>query len=162
MANRKFVKTIIIFLFIIFFIFLLKKWMRNSKQNASGVGKFKKSVNSIRYWKKRLNPDNQLDITFIECSNGVRILDECDMLGNGIITLYRPGKGKGCYSLVRQRADIYDRNTLQILETGKCVRHSKGMKNDFSDEYMMTIPTFQKNFNLNSTISLLRKNRIIS
>lgn len=100
----------------------------------------------VTYWKRYL-PDSNIDITLIECDNGLQLLDEADGSGNGIITLFHgPGKeshNKKCFSLIKRSAALYSRKDYQQLKVD-CVKKFSVVRQDFDKVIGETITTSRK------------------
>jgi len=99
-------------------------------------------MSQIKYWKKRSDDDfDNLDVTLIETNGGLYMMDECDAYGSGVLTVYLDKNHKGnprCHSLVRQKAQIYNRQTLELIKTD-CVPRFSSVKADFRKEIPQTL-----------------------
>lgn len=121
-------------------------------------------LGKITYWKRYLQ-DSNLDITLVECANGLQILDEADGAGNGIITLFHaPGKSlstKKCYSLIKRSAELFNRKDLQPIKID-CVKKFSVVRSDFDQVIGQTI-TVPKRFSSDffNLVSYLKTIQII-
>lgn len=122
-------------------IYLMQAARNRRRKTINGL-----DLTRVTYWKRFL-PDSNIDITLIECDNGMQLLDEADGSGNGIITLFHgPGKEahtKKCFSLIKRSAALYSRKDYQQLKVD-CVKKFSVVRQDFDKVIGETLTTARK------------------
>lgn len=160
MANSKFFWSLSIILILFSIVILYKHKIDTNRRTEAGVENLSKKLRSFKYWK--IFEESGNEVTFVDCSDGIYILDNCNinMNNEGIMVVFEKNTRR-CFSFVRKSANVYDRKTLSLIEKNKCIRGPGVIKSDFSKQYPTTISTSRDFKNLKDIVDFLKNSGII-